>query len=99
MRKNKFYFSAFVFFLMGIVGYMVHVVFGTMLFSGNERVTEGLMYPRESETREVRSLDGIWDFAKSDTNQPSQGLRDKWYMKELRESVNVINMPVPSRYF
>lgn len=84
---------------MGIIGYMVHVVFGTMLFAGNERVTQGLLYPRESETREVRSLDGMWHFAKSDTNKPSVGLREKWYLRELRESTNVINMPVPSRYF
>lgn len=76
---------------------MVQFVFGTMFFTGNEKVTEGLLYPRESETREVRSLDGMWNFAKSDPNKPSEGLREKWYLKELRESTNVINMPVPSR--
>ncbi|XP_070497859.1 beta-glucuronidase [Chironomus tepperi] len=90
--------QSFTFLLMGFVGYMVHIVFGTMLFSGNERVTQGLLYPRESETREVRSLDGMWNFAKSDTNKPSVGLREKWYLRELRESTNVINMPVPSSY-
>lgn len=83
---------------MGVIGYMVHVVFGVMLMSGDENTTEGLLYPRESETREVRSLDGIWSFAKSDTEKPSEGLKDKWYLKDLRESVDVINMPVPSSY-
>lgn len=82
---------------MGIIGYMVHVVFGTMLFAGNEKITEGMLYPRESETRDVRSLDGMWDFAKCDTDKPSQGLREKWFLKELRESSKVIRMPVPSR--
>ena len=83
---------------MGVIGYMVHVVFGVMLVSGDERQTEGLLYPRESETREVRSLDGMWSFAKSDTTKPSEGLREKWFLKDLRESTKVINMPVPSSY-
>jgi beta-glucuronidase len=97
--KQKFsYFLAFTFLLMGVIGYMVHVVFGVMLVSGDEKLTEGLLYPRESETREVRSLDGVWKFAKSDTNKPSEGLREKWFLKELRESTSVINMPVPSSY-
>lgn len=96
--KRKFYVSAFTFLLMGVIGYMVHVVFGVMLLSGDERTTEGLLYPRESETREVRSLDGIWNFAKSDTNKPSEGLREKWFLKDLRESTTIQNMPVPSSY-
>lgn len=83
---------------MGVIGYMVHVVFGVMLISGEERTTEGLLYPRESETREVKSLDGLWTFAKSDTEKPGEGLRAQWYLKDLRESTNVINMPVPSSY-
>lgn len=82
---------------MGIITFMVHFVFGAMFLTGNEKLTEGLLYPHESETREVRSLDGMWFFAKSDTNKPSEGLREKWYLKELRESTAVINMPVPSR--
>lgn len=99
MFKPKYSFIlALTFLLMGVIGYMVHVVFGVMLVSGEERQTEGLLYPRESETREVRSLDGIWNFAKSDVEKPSEGLRDKWYLKDLQESIRVINMPVPSSY-
>lgn len=97
-NKKLSFIVAFTFLLMGIIGYMVHVVFGVMLISGEERQTEGLLYPRESETREVRSLDGIWSFAKSDTKNPGEGLRDKWYLKELQLSTSVIKMPVPSSY-
>lgn len=97
--NQKFpYFLAFTFLLMGTIGYMVHVVFGVMLMSGDEKQTEGLMYPSESETREVRSLDGMWSFAKSDSNKPSEGLREKWFLKDLHESTKVIKMPVPSSY-
>lgn len=90
--------SAFTFLLMGVIGYMVHVVFGQMLISGDDRTTEGLLYPRDSETREVKSLDGMWTFAKSDVEKPGEGLRNQWYLKDLRESTKVINMPVPSSY-
>ena len=91
-------FSAFTFLIMGCIGYMVNIVFGAFLVNGNEKMTEGLLYPRESETREVRSLDGIWQFARSDPNYPSQGIRDKWFNQPLKENVNTINMPVPSSY-
>jgi hypothetical protein len=97
MKRKKLIFSAFTFTLLGIVGYLAHIVFGTMLFAGNEKRSEGLLFPRESETREVRSLDGMWLFAKSETNKPSQGLSDKWYLRDLHESTSVISMPVPSR--
>jgi hypothetical protein len=72
MRRKSCYLTAITFFLMGIIGYLAHVVFGTMLLAGNEKVSGGLLYPRESETREVRSLDGMWRFAKCDTENPSQ---------------------------
>lgn len=96
--NKQTYFLAFTFLLMGVIGYMVHVVFGVMLVSGEEKKTEGLLYPRDSETREVRSLDGMWKFAKSDTSKPSEGLRDKWFLQELQDSTSVIQMPVPSSY-
>lgn len=97
-NKTKSYLAALTFLLMGVIGYSVHFVFGVMLLSGDEKQTEGLLYPRESETREVRSLDGMWSFAKSETSKPGEGLREKWFLKELQESTSVIKMPVPSSY-
>lgn len=95
---KRFYILASTFLLMGLIGYMTKFVFGVMLVSGNEKQTEGLLYPRESETREVRTLDGMWKFAKCDITKPSEGLREKWFLKNLQESAPVINMPVPSSY-
>ncbi|KAI8035893.1 hypothetical protein M5D96_011324 [Drosophila gunungcola] len=57
-----------------------------------------MLYPRESETREVRSLDGIWNFVRSDQANPTQGVRDEWYAKELSQSKPTIPMPVPASY-
>lgn len=65
---------------------------------GQSSATEGLLYPRASETRNVRSLDGIWNFVRSNTNDPSEGIREQWFLKDLRESRSVIKMPVPASY-
>uniref|UniRef100_A0A182PUA5 Beta-glucuronidase n=1 Tax=Anopheles epiroticus TaxID=199890 RepID=A0A182PUA5_9DIPT len=83
---------------MGMIGCMVNVVFGAMYTSGNESSTEGLLYPIESETREMKKLDGMWNFVRSDTSNPSQGIREKWYMDDLARFRKTIGMPVPSSY-
>lgn len=43
----------------------------------------GILFPRESETREVVSLDGLWNFALAPTTDPSMGHREAWYQKGL----------------
>lgn len=37
----------------------------------------------ESETREVKSLDDIWNFAQSNLSDPLRGFTSKWFMKDL----------------
>lgn len=44
--------------------------------------TTGILYPRESESREVKSLDGMWNFRLS-LPDPLVGFKDRWYMKDL----------------
>lgn len=65
--------------------YVLSFVFGFMMFGGKESRSEGLLYPRESETREVKSLDGIWNFVKSNETAPTEGIRDKWYLNDLNK--------------
>uniref|UniRef100_A0A0C9RM89 GUSB protein n=1 Tax=Fopius arisanus TaxID=64838 RepID=A0A0C9RM89_9HYME len=50
----------------------------------------GMLYPRESESREVRSLDGLWDFAVSPPGDSAKGIRDQWYQDNLSR-VKIIN--------
>ena len=42
----------------------------------------GILYPRESETREVKTLDGYWNFRTSGDDQ-SRGYKEKWYAADL----------------
>ncbi|XP_058457881.1 beta-glucuronidase isoform X3 [Malaya genurostris] len=92
------WYNALTFLIMGTIGYMVNTVFGAMFTSGNESSTVGLLYPIESETREVKKLDGMWNFVRTDTTDPGKGLREKWYSDDLSKFRSTIAMPVPSSY-
>jgi hypothetical protein len=48
----------------------------------------GILYPRESESREVVSLDGIWKFRTSPTQDQEKGFRNKWFSTNLEEVSN-----------
>ena len=50
-------------------------------------VSRGMLFPRESETRLVKSLDGMWDF-RADIS--SVGFEEMWYSLPLAE-VNVLH--------
>ncbi|RWS26409.1 Beta-glucuronidase-like protein [Leptotrombidium deliense] len=64
----------------------------------NEIKSVNALYPRESTTREVKSLDGIWNFRESPINDQLSGFRQNWFRAPLETSGNVIRMPVPSSY-
>lgn len=68
---------------MGAIGYLIHVTLALVILNKEVERTSGMMYPRESETREVRTLDGIWNFVKSEDTNPTQGVREKWYKDDL----------------
>lgn len=47
----------------------------------------GILFPRESETRQVTSLDGIWSFVAPNTSvkNPFIGFDQHWYKRELKD--------------
>ncbi|CAG7734111.1 unnamed protein product [Allacma fusca] len=60
--------------------------------------TSGILYPQESESREVKSLDGIWNFRLAPRFQPDLGFQQAWYSASLEKTGRVDLMPVPSSY-
>lgn len=44
--------------------------------------TGGALYPQASETRDLKTLDGIWNFRKSPAD-PEYGYRNGWYERDL----------------
>lgn len=62
----------------------------TLLMAGlvsAEVAPGGMLYPRESETREVRCLDGIWNFRLSDS---LQGYTEHWQAQDLSKVSSVL---------
>lgn len=83
---------------MGVIGFCIHYAIALVILNREITPTVGMLYPRESETREVRSLDGLWNFVKSDITNPTQGVRDKWFTDDLSRVQQTIPMPVPASY-
>lgn len=51
-----------------------------------------MLYPRESESREIKDLSGLWRFKCDDRNE---GLEKKWFRQPLTDD---LEMPVPASY-
>lgn len=62
-----------------------------ILWSGS---INGLLYPAESETRQIRSLDGLWEFRLDDYGN---GEAEQWYAKPNLPPPTIL-MPVPASY-
>ncbi|KAF5308075.1 hypothetical protein FQR65_LT06450 [Abscondita terminalis] len=58
------------------------------------------LYPKESETREVMRLDGLWNFVVAPPDDPFVGTKNEWFQKDLSklQNVEIHKMPVPSSY-
>uniref|UniRef100_A0A8P4GIX9 Beta-glucuronidase n=1 Tax=Dicentrarchus labrax TaxID=13489 RepID=A0A8P4GIX9_DICLA len=58
----------------------------------------GMLFPRESSSREVKELNGLWDFRADQSPNRNQGFDRAWYKSRLAETGPVIDMPVPASY-
>lgn len=77
---------------------LIHFVLSLLLVAGWLGLSDGLLYPRDTETRLVHSLNGIWSFRLSPTWDQEAGFRDEWFSRPLVDSGPVISMPVPASY-
>ncbi|XP_033466357.1 beta-glucuronidase [Epinephelus lanceolatus] len=58
----------------------------------------GMLFPRESSSREVKELNGLWDFRADRSPNRNLGFEKAWYKSRLSETGPVIEMPVPASY-
>lgn len=59
---------------------------------------QGLLFPKDSPTRLVKSLDGLWHFRADFSPSRNAGFDEQWWTKPLLASGDVIQMPVPSSF-
>lgn len=65
------------------------ILYTLMMLTLNHSVhSSGILYPRESETREVKLLDGMWNFRLSEDDS-LQGFREKWFAQDLAKVSDV----------
>ncbi|XP_070591166.1 beta-glucuronidase [Erythrolamprus reginae] len=58
----------------------------------------GMLYPRESPSRERKDLGGLWSFRADWSEQRDAGFVEQWYRRPLRQTGPVIDMPVPASF-
>ncbi|XP_053187736.1 beta-glucuronidase [Scomber japonicus] len=58
----------------------------------------GMLFPRESSSRELKELNGLWVFRADKSTDRNQGFQKAWYKSPLAETGPVIDMPVPASY-
>uniref|UniRef100_A0A8C2Z1L2 Beta-glucuronidase n=1 Tax=Cyclopterus lumpus TaxID=8103 RepID=A0A8C2Z1L2_CYCLU len=58
----------------------------------------GMLFPRESSSREVKELNGVWNFRADRSPNRNRGFERAWYKRRLAETGPVIDMPVPASY-
>jgi len=46
---------------------------------------DGILYPQESEKRQLNTLDGIWNFRAANRSNQEQGFNEQWYSKPLKK--------------
>lgn len=73
-------------------------VLGQLLCSCALALQGGMLFPRETPSRELKTLDGLWSFRADLSNNRLQGFEQQWYRQPLRESGPTLDMPVPSSF-
>lgn len=48
-------------------------------------VTGGMLYPRESESRQIQELNGMWNFRADFTPGRNEGFDSEWWKRPLRK--------------
>ncbi|XP_006889837.1 PREDICTED: beta-glucuronidase [Elephantulus edwardii] len=73
-------------------------VLGALLWGCGLALQGGMLYPRESPSRERKELGGLWRFRADFSDNRQQGFVQQWYRRPLRELGPVLDMPVPSSF-
>ncbi|XP_061658737.1 beta-glucuronidase isoform X1 [Syngnathoides biaculeatus] len=61
-------------------------------------VGAGMLFPRESPSREVKDLSGLWSFRADKSPNRNQGFEKAWYKSRLAETGPVMDMAVPASF-
>lgn len=63
----------------------VWAALGPLLWACGLALRGGMLYPRESPSRELKELNGLWSFRADFSENRRQGFEQQWYRTPLRE--------------
>uniref|UniRef100_A0A8D2E5Q6 Beta-glucuronidase n=1 Tax=Theropithecus gelada TaxID=9565 RepID=A0A8D2E5Q6_THEGE len=66
---------------------------GPLLWGCALALQGGMLYPRETPSRERKELDGLWCFRADFSHNRRRGFEEQWYRRPLRESGPTLDMP------
>jgi len=70
---------------MGVSSYLRTALLLAVVCLSNVLGQQGILFPRDSESRQTKSLDGIWNFRSEAKGDRDLGLSQQWYSKPLSE--------------
>ncbi|XP_033904280.2 beta-glucuronidase-like isoform X1 [Acipenser ruthenus] len=74
------------------------IIFFSLLWSSCLALEGGMLTPKESRSREIKELNGVWMFRADFSKTRNTGFEQRWFTKSLSESGPVIDMPVPASF-
>ncbi|XP_004705989.2 beta-glucuronidase [Echinops telfairi] len=81
-----------------LAGTAAVAVLGPLLWGCGLALQGGMLYPRESPSRERKELGGLWSFRADFSANRRQGFEQQWYQRPLRELGPTLDMPVPASF-
>ena len=63
----------------------IWALLGSLLWGCGLALQGGMLYPRESASRERKELNGLWSFRADFSDHRRQGFEQQWYRTPLRE--------------
>lgn len=49
---------------------------------------QGMLFPRESPSRQIKDLDGLWSFRADTSQNRNAGFEEKWFLKYLVQVIS-----------
>ncbi|XP_030217345.1 beta-glucuronidase [Gadus morhua] len=76
----------------------LHLILLFALWDVCSMINSGMLFPRESSSREIKELNGLWSFRADLSPNRNLGFEQAWYKRRLAETGPVLDMPVPASY-
>lgn len=73
--------------MAGLQACLIHAYVFLELFTSAASgiLSKGMLFPRESESRQIQELDGMWHFRADRSPSRDEGMVKEWYLKSLSE--------------